>query len=241
MANIEIKQETLPQRCDICHQADCFDPASNHCSRCAPSVGLIKPQSNLANAQGKVTIDLQLTLDEFSQAENSLTSHTSAGKQILFWIIIIGASLFLYTTFRSAPDAPVTPPPDDTGPTNVWLTLLLTFAPILLLVSFFLFWWLHAKKKNAAFIKNEYANMRCTFSSDGYELSNDKLYTQTKWQLITKAAESETHFVFYSDSLIRLVVPKRLFNNQHDIVILRDFIKSSLGEKAQLLAVNSSN
>lgn len=29
-----IKQETLPVRCEVCHQADFFEPLSNHCSRC---------------------------------------------------------------------------------------------------------------------------------------------------------------------------------------------------------------
>lgn len=29
-----IKQEYLPQRCEVCHQVDCFDPLSGNCSRC---------------------------------------------------------------------------------------------------------------------------------------------------------------------------------------------------------------
>ncbi|MBI4748404.1 MAG: hypothetical protein HY774_07925 [Acidobacteria bacterium] len=29
-----IKQETFPARCEICHQADFFDPKTNHCARC---------------------------------------------------------------------------------------------------------------------------------------------------------------------------------------------------------------
>lgn len=34
MNNIVIKNERFPLRCDICHQADCFDPQTNYCSRC---------------------------------------------------------------------------------------------------------------------------------------------------------------------------------------------------------------
>jgi hypothetical protein len=30
-----IKNQTLPTRCEICHQSDQFDPATNHCARCA--------------------------------------------------------------------------------------------------------------------------------------------------------------------------------------------------------------
>ncbi|HNJ44137.1 MAG TPA: hypothetical protein PKZ53_26875 [Acidobacteriota bacterium] len=29
-----IKHETLPVRCEVCHQADFFEPEANHCARC---------------------------------------------------------------------------------------------------------------------------------------------------------------------------------------------------------------
>jgi hypothetical protein len=34
MAEIQIKAESFPQRCEICHQTDCFDVKNNYCSRC---------------------------------------------------------------------------------------------------------------------------------------------------------------------------------------------------------------
>lgn len=34
MKNIKINFESLPTRCEICHQVDCFDPQINRCSRC---------------------------------------------------------------------------------------------------------------------------------------------------------------------------------------------------------------
>lgn len=34
MEHLQIKREFPAQRCEICHQADCFDPASNLCTRC---------------------------------------------------------------------------------------------------------------------------------------------------------------------------------------------------------------
>ncbi len=33
-----IRKETLPTRCDVCHQADMFDPETDTCARCAPVV-----------------------------------------------------------------------------------------------------------------------------------------------------------------------------------------------------------
>src|SRR5438552_18592404 len=34
MSEILIKTESLPERCEICHQSDCFNPNANYCSRC---------------------------------------------------------------------------------------------------------------------------------------------------------------------------------------------------------------
>jgi hypothetical protein len=31
---MQIKNESLPSRCEICHQTDCFDALTNYCSRC---------------------------------------------------------------------------------------------------------------------------------------------------------------------------------------------------------------
>lgn len=35
MTSFRVTSESLPARCDICHQADCFDAATGACSRCA--------------------------------------------------------------------------------------------------------------------------------------------------------------------------------------------------------------
>ena len=35
MAELQIKTEYLPERCEICHKADCYDPKTNYCSRCS--------------------------------------------------------------------------------------------------------------------------------------------------------------------------------------------------------------
>ena len=35
MTDFQIKTESQPVRCEICHQVDCFDAQRNYCSRCA--------------------------------------------------------------------------------------------------------------------------------------------------------------------------------------------------------------
>lgn len=47
MANLKIKSESKPTRCDICHKSDFFDPLTNSCSRCVDLVipAINKPQN----------------------------------------------------------------------------------------------------------------------------------------------------------------------------------------------------
>src|SRR5438132_9158209 len=35
MAELQIKAESLPTRCEICHKSDCFTPENGYCSRCS--------------------------------------------------------------------------------------------------------------------------------------------------------------------------------------------------------------
>jgi hypothetical protein len=46
---IRIRKEKLPERCDICHQSDEFDPETGHCRRCA-NVALSSPATQQVTA-----------------------------------------------------------------------------------------------------------------------------------------------------------------------------------------------
>ncbi|MEW6736337.1 MAG: hypothetical protein AB1489_33905 [Acidobacteriota bacterium] len=45
MSKLSVKNESLPTRCEVCHQDDFFDPKTGYCARCAP-VATIKWQSS---------------------------------------------------------------------------------------------------------------------------------------------------------------------------------------------------
>lgn len=58
MENLQIKSESLPNRCEICHQSDFFDPIRNICTRCSivqEKIELLDPknQSALRNLQNQ--------------------------------------------------------------------------------------------------------------------------------------------------------------------------------------------
>lgn len=53
--NLVVKTESLPKRCEVCHQSDQFDPTTGLCRRCSPVLeatrkGKIIRESNVAAA-----------------------------------------------------------------------------------------------------------------------------------------------------------------------------------------------
>src|ERR1044072_7929636 len=61
MSELQIKTESLPQRCDICHKSDLFDPMSAICKRCE-----------------------NISLDKIN---NKLESNKKGGGLFTFWLL----------------------------------------------------------------------------------------------------------------------------------------------------------
>jgi hypothetical protein len=80
MAKIEIKDESLPSRCEICHQSDLYDATNNYCSRCA----------NVKVEQSLNSKPLNLDLD-------SKTHKKAIDK--LKWILIFNSATAIITHF----------------------------------------------------------------------------------------------------------------------------------------------
>lgn len=74
MAEIKLKNEGLPIRCEICHQRDFFDPLNNFCSRCSSLALNYHPQTshnffnyaNLLSKCQKALKNLSLSIGEVS-------------------------------------------------------------------------------------------------------------------------------------------------------------------------------
>ena len=63
---MKIKHETAPQRCEICHQSDCFTPETGVCRRCQPVSQTIQAdRPPILNSQVEANLEWQfLTLVE---------------------------------------------------------------------------------------------------------------------------------------------------------------------------------
>jgi hypothetical protein len=103
---VKIKQTKLASRCEICHQADCFDPKTEECSRCAKLN--LKP-INIDEAVKQyvfnktfiwttilTTILLLVTIYSFYLME----AFFEAFGRLFIFLIFLGFSSFLYYQYR---------------------------------------------------------------------------------------------------------------------------------------------
>ena len=76
--------------------------------------------------------------------------------------------------------------------------------------------------------------IRYAFSAHGYTVSDLKSSSDIDWATILRAAESKHSFhLFFHRSLFH-TIPKRCFEREIDIASLRNLLKQSLGNKADM-------
>ena len=78
-----VRREHLPERCEICHQSDQFDPVANHCSRC--SLVKLSPTSNPGHRD----------LKEFSNQRTTIEKIQVAGLGMIYSFIFAAGLGFL--------------------------------------------------------------------------------------------------------------------------------------------------
>ena len=81
MEEIRIKGESEPVRCEVCHQADCFDAKMNECSRC----------KGLEKLKIEQTIDLDYILKDYSN---------DSFHKLIGFIFIVAGLLFIVESFQ---------------------------------------------------------------------------------------------------------------------------------------------
>ncbi|MEW6735457.1 MAG: hypothetical protein AB1489_29470 [Acidobacteriota bacterium] len=85
LTKLKIKTESMPTRCEVCHQSDQFDPEKNHCSRC---VG-VAPKGQGVIEQVKVNLNHRLPV--FTVAKYSVHS------EILLMLAVIASVVAGFT------------------------------------------------------------------------------------------------------------------------------------------------
>src|SRR5690242_6429539 len=88
---LKVKTETLADRCEVCHQNDLFEPATNYCQRCGNTSALIKPENQNLNSnilESKWEIQTRLKVPKIKIAA------------IIAYFAFIGALFYLDTNMQ---------------------------------------------------------------------------------------------------------------------------------------------
>mgnify|MGYP001286563086 CR=1 FL=1 len=87
--SITIKKEKLPERCEICHQKDYFNPINNYCKRCSLSSLTTSDNYNFIIDQSIINLRLPNVLRNFSWQNQEVKLLSSICR------------IFVFTTFLS--------------------------------------------------------------------------------------------------------------------------------------------
>lgn len=220
MQQIQIKDESLPQRCEVCHQSDLFDSTTNYCSRCKASAALVDSQADANKIKGKITINVTMLSSDYVHA---IRSHNLQNK-ILLIAMLSPAIVFVYVVMSLLNQD------SETNLSGLLILMLPLVVFITLMGSAILFGGHLAYRKLQDFQKD----IRYTFSDSGYEISYSKGFSQADWDNLVKVRETSQCFLLYPQKLMFQIVPKRGFSNIHEIRAVRSLISSKLGKKAKL-------
>lgn len=226
MQQIQINEQSLPKRCEVCHQSDYFDSATNYCSRCKISALQINSQTSQSITNSKITINVKMLASDYV---HSLRYHNLSNKLMLSVLLLFylsGLSIFFYTAMSSSEFSY-----SDIDLGKLLVILLPALFPLILITFSMFFGGYLAYKKVPDFQKD----IRYSFSDDGYETSFSKGFSQVNWDNLVKVSETNKCFLFYLQKSMFQVIPKRAFNNSDEINSLRKIIASKLGSKAKLL------
>lgn len=106
MAEIKIRSETPNQRCEICHQTDCFNPINNFCTRCNNLYNFFKIRQIYFNEKRQAWINFRRrVLDSIilnNRSKGWLLSSSSLAISIVNQLLFANSVRFSSAIFKLA-------------------------------------------------------------------------------------------------------------------------------------------
>jgi hypothetical protein len=215
MADVEIKAESLPQRCEICHQTDCFDATTNYCSRCGKTASLIKSENEIFKSVGKVKFNFQLGFLEQYWLMVNLAFRPGPLLLVQSMFPLAGVWLLYLLYMRGQ------------FPGLLEWTIVISaffFSPLLYLLILSIT-WVQSRKHSR--------NIAVTLNAENVRVEAALATTEVKWSTLLGAEETKNFFYLYITKRYAVVIPQRVISDS-DLTVLRQFLHNTLGKKAKL-------
>lgn len=96
MNQLKVKTESLATRCDICHQADCYDAVRNFCTRCNGVSDILALQARALELRDRLT-----RMRSMYNADGLTTLNNNRGAHLPIWVTV-PAQIFLWISLGFA-------------------------------------------------------------------------------------------------------------------------------------------
>lgn len=219
MSSININARSLPNRCEICHQSDCFDPANNYCSRCAANNVL--PPTSEPMPNNKLNVYFELLYTDISDAQWEAINGNWFSWIVFAVLTVMPVYILVLTLINWS---------------NLTLGSFMSLLPGLIFMLVIPLSIYFSRRKAKAATKEKPETVRISFAFDGYDISTGKDFSHTSWDRLVKVVESNKFFFLYHINNVYNLVPKRAFTNTTDIEMLREIVKKNLDKKAVLFS-----
>lgn len=166
-----------------------------------------------------IQIDVVLTVKDYTRAIHWFLLRKSR----YFIAIILVAPIFLFLFFTEKPLA-------DNG-LGIVVALVI---PMLLMVIGFLVAPYFGAKRQLASNKLLQGTQRYTFSNEGVQVVAPTFNGSQTWEGIREAFETGSNFLLFISTNQLYIIPKRCFQGDEQIVVLRELLTRHLSSKAKL-------
>jgi hypothetical protein len=206
MDELTVKTETLPSRCEICHQSDQFDPINGKCLRC-----------EYINKDNNLPVRVEWT---YNLTANDLFKFQLYSLQRKLSIQVIYGGLLLYLSYSM-----FTRLFYGTLLFKILFSIafsLLFIIPGLVITVILLFFNSRAKKNKAKLTDYKLiVSDKCIIEESRYKRD------QFNWIGIQKIGQNKKYIYIYDSENSAVVIPKRCFTNKMDEANFMDLINQN--------------
>jgi hypothetical protein len=223
MEKVKVKSEYAPERCEICHQSDCFDSSTGSCSRCA-SINL--SEIDLTAQVVDILVTPNIKIRESVLSDVHFYFHQPV---VLMCFVVFGLIgtiyLFLYLLFNF--------PIWEIDPVLTRFSIFILLSPIFIILLTLLEIVFKSWRNNYSFNLTK-KTFLIRITEKGLHYSSGETSFNLPWNHFKGAYETPYHIIICTKSKPSFKFPKSLISDI-DSKKIRNLFKVKFGNRAKLM------